>query len=64
MARYKVNAWIYPIGGRFDYPMELEAVAKNIKAARKVVEKWLSKRSAVINDYQLVRIKRRGYVNS
>lgn len=54
MEKFKFEVWVHPKEGGDDYLCELEVKASNLKDAKKVIEKWLDKRSDVLDDYKVI----------
>jgi hypothetical protein len=48
---YKFDAWIHPKYGGDDYPVSGVIKAYYLEVAKKALEKELSKKSAIANDY-------------
>ena len=53
MKVFLFEAWIHPKNGGDDFLTELTVDAKTFRKAKNLVEKYLAKRSDIINDYAL-----------
>jgi hypothetical protein len=52
---FTFEAWIHPKSGGDDYSEIVEIIAKDEEGAKKFLEKTLKRRSAVTNDYKLLK---------
>ncbi len=50
---YVVKIWVHPLAGGDDYGVTMTYTATDKSWIKKDVEKWLKKRSSVINDFNI-----------
>jgi hypothetical protein len=57
MKVFLFEAWIHPKRGGDDYACQVEVKAETQEKAEEELKKWLRKRSAIDNDYNLITTK-------